>query len=380
MFLSLGAIILTFMKKLLLLLFLLVLFIAFPKVIKAQQNGMPRQDFYKAKVIKITSEGKKSVGDAQNSYQDIEVQLLNGNQKGRVVDLENGGEMNITPEQRVKAGDMIVVLSQMDNTGEGARFSVYEKYRANTVIAIIVAFFALAVLIAGLRGFGSFAGLVISLFIILSFIIPQILAGQNPLVISILGSVIILLITTYLAHGISKTTTVALLSTFVSLLLTAFIASFFVNLAGLTGLNEETASLQFGLTKAINLHGLLLGGIIIGTLGALNDITTTQAAAVFQLAKTDKSLSIEKLFEKGFLIGREHVASLINTLVLAYAGSSLVVFIFLVLNPTKVPYWVIINSELVSGEIVRTIAGSMGLMLVVPIATLAAAVAVKKWK
>lgn len=369
---------LIFMKKILIAFFLFCFFVA-PEVSYAQQNGIPQQDFYKAKVTKILNEGFKTVGESKNIYQNITVSILNGSQKGKTINLENGGEMSITTEQKVNVGDTIIVLSQTEN-GQQPRFVVYEKYRTDTVIAIVIAFFALAVLIAGLRGFGSFAGLIVSLLVIISFIIPQIIAGQNPLFISIAGSVIILLITTYLAHGISKATTVALLSTFASLLLTAFISSFFVNLAGLTGLNEETSSFQFGITKVINLQGLLLGGIIIGTLGALNDITTTQVAAVFEFAKIDKSLSIEKLFEKGFLVGREHVASLINTLVLAYAGSSLVVFIFLVLNPAKVPYWVIINSELISGEIVRTVAGSMGLVLVVPIVTLAAAIAVKKWK
>lgn len=367
------------MKKILIFLLFLfsIVYYLIPHISYAQ--SAPVQNFYKAKVIKIVSEGSRDVGTSKNLYQDLEIQLLDGPRKGKSTKLTNGGEMNITPEQKVREGDTIVVLDQTSN-GKDHFLSIYEKYRTNTVLAIVIAFFLLAVLIAGLKGLGSFTGLFISLFIILSFIVPQIIAGHNPLFISIVGSLVILLITTYLAHGISRATTIALLSTCGALLLTAFISNFFVSLAGLTGLNEETASLQFGATHAINLHGLLLGGIIIGTLGALNDITTTQATAVFELAKTDPKLSIEILFQKGFLIGREHVASLINTLVLAYAGSSLVIFIFLVLNPAKVPYWVIFNSELVSGEIVRTVAGSMGLILVVPIVTLASAIAVKKWK
>lgn len=199
------------------------------------------------------------------------------------------------------------------------------------------------------------------------------MAGHDPLTTSIIGSVVILLITTYLAHGISRQTTVALFSTFFALMVTAWLSSVMVGIAHLSGFTEETASLQFGLTKAVNVQGLLLGGIIIGTLGALNDVTTTQAASVFELAATDTKLGFAKLYEKGFSIGREHVVSLVNTLVLAYAGSSLALFLFLILNPQKVPLWVMVNSEEISDEIVRTLAGSLGLILVVPIVTLFAA-------
>ena len=161
-------------------------------------------------------------------------------------------------------------------------------------------------------------------------------------------------------------------------MLTVVIAIYFVNFTGLSGLNDETSLLIFGPTSTINLQGLLLAGIIIGTLGALNDITTAQAATIFELAKTDNRLKFRKLFSKGLKIGNEHIISMVNTLVLAYAGSSLIIFIFIYLNPANVPYWVIINNELLSDEIVRALAGSIGLLLVVPIVTAIAALVCDK--
>jgi uncharacterized membrane protein len=147
-----------------------------------------------------------------------------------------------------------------------------------------------------------------------------------------------------------------------------------VQLSQITGYADENdIAIHFGTQHLINVKGLLLGGIIIGTLGALNDITTTQVATIFEIAKTDKNLTNKQLFKKGLVVGCEHVVSLINTLVLAYAGSSLTIFIFLFYNSSYYPLWVILNSETLSEEIMRTIAGTIGLLFVVPIVTFSAA-------
>lgn len=358
---------------------LFVLLMFFPQKSKAQQTQLPalKQEFYKAKVVHITEEGEKISNGNKSLYQDFEIEILDGNEKGKKTQIQSGEETTISADQKVVLGETIIVVKE--TRGTQTKYRLYEKYRNNAIIALAVVFFLLTVAVAGKKGLGSMVGLSISLAVILLFIIPQIMAGNDPIAISLYGSLVILFLTTYLAHGVSKQTTIALFSTCLALLLTSWISTLSVELAQLTGINEETSLLQFSSANPINLKGLLLAGIIIGTLGALNDITTTQAAAVFELAKTDRKLSIARLFQKGFGIGREHIASMINTLVLAYAGSSLIIFIFLFLNPLKVPYWVIINNELISSEIVRTIAGSMGLMLVVPISTFFAAFAAKKW-
>lgn len=366
------------MKIIFITFFLLITFIL-PQSIFAQQPQIPKSEFYKAKVIRIIKESEMLIAGRENLYQEIEIQILDGKEKGKNIIIENGGEIIITNDQKVSKDETIIITKDTGIQGK-TNYRIYEKYRTDMLLIIVILFFVFIIVIAGLKGLGSFMGLLISLSIILFYIIPQILKGNDPISISIYGSIVILLITTYLAHGVSKQTTIALFSTFIALILTSLISAFSIDVAKLTGLNEETSILQFGMTNVINLKGLLLAGIIIGTLGALNDITTTQAAAVFELSKTDSKLSIKQLFNKGFLIGKEHIASLINTLVLAYAGSSLVIFIFFSLNPMHIPYWVIINNELLSGEVVRTIAGSIGLMLVVPISTIFAAIAAKKWK
>ena len=201
------------------------------------------------------------------------------------------------------------------------------------------------------------------------------MAGQDPLLISIIGSLIILSVGIYLAHRLNEQTTVAVVSTFFSLILTGVLAVLFVKFTHLSGLgSEEAYDLQFRFTETINFQGLLLGGIIIGALGVLDDVTTAQSATIYELSRTDNRLTFSTLVKKGMNVGREHITSLVNTLVLAYAGASIGVFIYILLglqNGTT-PLWVILNSEVLVEEIIRTLAGSIGLILAVPITTLLA--------
>jgi uncharacterized membrane protein len=214
----------------------------------------------------------------------------------------------------------------------------------------------------------------ISLLVIAKFIVPQILAGNDPLIISIIGCLFIMVVTIYLAHGFSRQTTVALAATFVTLVITGSISIILVKLMHLSGLGSEDAySLKLGPTALINFKGLLLGGILIGALGVLDDVTTGLTASLFELNRANTKLSFTELIRAGLRVGREHVSSLVNTLVLAYAGASLPIFIILITNPNNYPLWSTLNSEMVIEEIVRTLSGSIGLITAVPLTTLFAA-------
>jgi uncharacterized membrane protein len=334
------------------------------------------QNFYKAVVTRIIQEGDKDVGGRKSIYQGLELKIEEGTKKGLVVKVENGGDLLITPEQKVEVGDEVILTSFVIPPDNQTIYSIVDRYRLNMLPFIIFAFISLIIIVAGKKGIGAILGLAVSLLIIIKFLVPQMLAGADPVSITIITSLVILLATTYLAHGFSKQTTIALFSTFVSLVFTAVLSVLAVHLTHLAGFgNDEVYSLKINQTTAmINLQGLLLSGIIIGTLGALNDVTTTQVAAIFEFAKTaDRRLGFSRLYEMGLVVGKEHIASLVNTLVLAYAGGSLAIFIIFVLNPSSQPYWVIMNSEIIFDEIVRTVVGSAGLILAVPIVTFMAA-------
>ncbi|HVZ67245.1 MAG TPA: YibE/F family protein [Patescibacteria group bacterium] len=366
------------MKQFLISIFLLL---SFPSIVFAQGKiNTPKDEYYKAKVVNVNSEGEVISNGKTNLYQNLKLQIEDGPNSGKSIDLHYGDPVTLTKDHELQKGDQIVLLKTTNPDGK-VIYSVYDKYRFNKVIVAIVLFFILVILIAGLKGVGSLVGLVTSLAVILMFIVPNILQGRDPLFISIVGSLIILFVSTYVAHGVSKQTTVALVSTFFALFITAILATIATSATYLTGIgNEDIASLQIGATSIINLKGLFLGGIIIGTLGALNDVTITQAATIFEIAHVDKDIRYSSLVKRGFNVGKEHILSLVNTLVLAYAGSSLFIFIFIVLNPGNIPYWVILNTEMISGETISTIVGSAGLIMAVPISTLLAAWIVLNWK
>lgn len=345
----------------------------------ASAQSLPKESFYKAQVSQIVEEGQVENGGIKNDYQLVKLVLLDGPKQGQEISLEHGGKFTLTEKQKVRVGEKVVLI-QLATPGVAPQYQIIDKYRLDNIAAIATGFVLLVLSIAHFKGLGSLAGLIISFVIIIKFIVPQILAGKDPLFITTLGAFAIMASTIYLAHGFTKKTSVALLSTLLSLSLTAGLAILFVNLARLTGLGNESAySLRFGGTD-INFKGLLLGGIIIGALGVLDDITTAQSAAVYELKKANEKLKFMQLFEHGLNIGREHISSLVNTLVLAYAGASLPVFLAFVLNPSGAPVWAILNSEFISEEIIRTLAGSVGLVLTVPITTLLAAYFASKQK
>lgn len=371
------------MKKYLLLflcaLFLLPLFSqAFAQSPPPSRIQPPKEEYFRAKVVKIVSQGEKEVAGYKNFQQTLGLTVQDGHEKGKDILVEYGGVVSITPNQRLTEGEEVVIAKTKDPNGKEGYFIV-DRYRLNNISYILIFFFLLVFIVAGKRGIGSILGMLFGLFIILKLIVPLIIQGYDPLLVSIAGSLIILVVAIYLAHGISRQTTSAVLSTFLSLSLTGMLAFLFVKMTHLTGLgNEDSYNLQFG-NMPINLEGLLLGGIIIGTLGILDDITTSQAAVVYELHKTDKKLSIQELFKRGFRVGREHVASLVNTLFLVYAGVSLALFILFVVNPSNQPIWVLLNYEMISEEVIRTVAGSIGLTLAVPIATFISAYTAVKY-
>ena len=341
--------------------------------VSAQQN-VPQEQYVKGKVLSIEREGTRDVGGRENRYQQVKIRLLDGPAKDKEIALEYGGMFTITESQKVREGDTVVLVQSQTQDNRTA-YRILDKYRIPTIIILLFGFFAVVLAVAGKKGIGAILGIFISLSVIIFFIVPRILAGNDPLAISIIGAIIILIATMYLAHGFRQQTHIALAATLISLFLTALLSILFVSLARLSGLGTEDAYSLQQMFTTVNFKGLLLGGIIIGALGVLDDVTTTQAATVTELADADPKSTVRTLFAKGMNVGRTHIASVVNTLILAYAGASMGIFIFLVLGVQNniQPLWVILNSEVITEEIVRSLAGSIGLILAVPITTLLAA-------
>lgn len=330
----------------------------------AQTKTIPHDTFMKAQIVSVQNPTNSS------AFEILTLKIIDGPQKGKEVRIEYDPQTN--PNTTLFAGEDIVI-AQTSAVGVGSKYYFVDFDRQLPILLVILAFLALIVVIAGWKGIGGVLGIGMSLVVIFSYIIPQILKGADPLSVCMTGAIAILCTTTYIAHGFSKQTTIALVSTLCALVMTFFLAQFVVHVTSLTGYGDpEAGDLHFGLGTLINIKGLLLGGIILTTVGALNDITITQVAAIFSLHKTNSQFLFKDLFDHGFRIGREHAISLVNTLVLAYAGGALSLFIFFLYNPNSQPLWVILNSEMFNEEVMKTIAGTAGLLLAVPIVTILA--------
>ena len=271
----------------------------------------------------------------------------------------------------LSAGDQIVV--SYDRTAEpGFRYQYNDRQRGS-VLWWLFALFALAVIALGRwRGLAALVGLGASFAVLLFFVLPALVAGQEPVLVALTGASAIAFLALYVAHGFNFMTTVALLGTLVALVITVLLAMIFV--AHLTGFtSDEAFVVQVGTSGGISITGLVLAGMVLGALGALDDVTVTQASAVWELRDASPDMSVRALARAGLRIGRDHVASTVNTLALAYAGAALPLLILFVFSRQSLG--TIANSEVIATEIIATLVGSIGLVAAVPITTwLAAAV------
>lgn len=277
---------------------------------------------------------------------------------------------------RFAPGDPVVLaFSGNDPTNPGA-YQLRDFQRGMPILAL-AGLFALAVLLLGRwQGARALVALALTFCVLAFFILPAILGGEDPLLAGIVGAGLIMFVTLYLTHGLSARTSVAVLGTLVSLVLIGVIAAVFAAFAKLTGIDESTATLMTSLGHGIDARGLLLAGVVIGALGVLDDITVTQASAVWELHAANPSLGWRRLYGSALRIGRDHVASAVNTLVLAYAGAALPLLLFSALADAGTGS--ILSSQDIAQEILRTLAGSIGIVAAVPVTTALAALVVRR--
>jgi len=321
----------------------------------------------RARVTEIIEEGEIILGDVVQRYQIARVELLEGKYQGIVMEMDYGKRQVLSSAVYLKPGDTVLVTVGSRPDGVLTVYFV-DFVRANSLLWLTGIFVATILVISRWKGLRSLLSLAFSLMVIIGYIIPHILAGEDPLRVSIAGSIILLGVTLYLTYGWNLKTHAAVVSMIFVLLITGTLAGLFVIVTRLTGSGDENALflLQMLNTK-INLRGLLLGGMIIGALGVLDDLVTTQASAVFELHHANDSLGFPALFRSAMRIGQDHVAATVNTLVLAYAGASLPMLLMFSLG--RGDYGYLVNFEFVAEEIVRTLVGSLGLITAVPLTT-----------
>jgi len=329
-----------------------------------------------SRVIEVLEEGTVDLGGGSTQpYQRLLLRVESGSLAGEEIVVEEGTVNIISQERLFHAGDRVYVQRTVGPNGD--RFYVSDFIRTTPLFLIAALFLGLVVLVGRGRGARSLGGTLFSLVVIFSFILPQIIAGRDPVVVSIVGSIVLLAVSTYLTYGWNPKAHAAIMGMMLSLVLTGVLAWLFVSWTRLTGLSvEESSYLVMELGADLNFRGLVLGGIIIGTLGVLDDICVGQASAVFELINANRDLSWRDLFRSSLNIGRDHIAAMVNTLLLAYVGASMP--LMLVFTIYQEPIWRRINREPIAEEIVRTLAGSVGLVLAVPITGLIASLMARR--
>jgi uncharacterized membrane protein len=299
--------------------------------------------------------------------QRLQVALLEGPDRGQDITLE----LPISGARPRQEPGTVVLLGHQAEAAPGFEYILVDVRRTPSLLWLSLIFALAVVLLGRLRGLAALAGLAGTFVILLTFVLPAILEGTSPVLVAITGASAIAFLSLYLAHGLTSQSTIALLGTLASLALTAGLGTLFVDLSRLTGFaTEEATFLNLGST-GVDIGGLVLAGLVLGALGALDDMTVSQTSAVFEIRSVSSVMPTHTLYRAGLRIGRDHVASTVNTLVLAYVGASLPLMLLFVLGEQSLG--TVANSEVVATEIIRTLAGSIGLVAAVPVTTLLAA-------
>ncbi len=353
----------------------LVLFSVFFITLKvnAQEIIQDLQGVWRAEVVEILFEGEKEIigTELKTKYQTLEVEILEGDRKGEILEIEND---YISLKEGQKFYMNYLITAHGDEI-----YSVRDIDRRATLFFLTILFAAIVLYFGRWQGMRSLLSLVGSFLIIIYVLLPLLMKGYDPVLVSVVLGSIILAIAIFFTHGFNFKSLIAFSGTVVAVGITGLLALFSVKVLNLSGFfSDETVYLNFSTQGTLDFQGLLLGGIIIGVLGVLDDIATTQVAVVAELKKASENISTKDLYRQALNVGNEHISALVNTLVLAYAGVSLPLLLWF--SQSNSSFGKIINNEIFATEIARTLVGSIGLILTVPITTYLAVRFVDKYK
>jgi len=340
----------------------------------AQELIQDKVEIVRARVVEVVSQEKKEVPgtDVQSVYQTIKAEILEGDKKGQTITIENDFLV-------LKKDDKFFLRHSIDGLDGHEMYAVRDIDRRGAILGFIILFMVVVIIFSGKQGLRSILSLAGSFFVILYVLVPSLLKGYPPIPTSIAIAAVILFLAIFLTHGFNRESTVAFTGTVLAVILTGILAYMGVTLAHLTGFaSDEAVYLNFNTRGVLDFAGLLLGGIMIGVLGVLDDIAITQAAVVSELYNSASHLSKKEIYNKALRVGKEHVGALVNTLALAYTGASLPLLLLFSASDSSMAS--IINQEIFATEIIRTVVGSIGLILTVPITTFLAVYMLKGYK
>lgn len=288
--------------------------------------------------------------------------------------ISNGPDAGLTTWQQFEISSFTpdfdlgepIVLNVRENEELGTVFEYSDRDRRPVLVFLLLLFCLAVVALGRFRGVAALIGLALSVGVIVVFIAPSILVGNDPVLVATVGGSAIALVAVYLAHGWRTPTHVAVIGTFSALALTLGLSWLVSGAARFSGFASEDA-IFVSFVEGVDVGGLILAGAVLGAIGALDDITVTQASTVFELHDVGENITTGNLYRRGLRVGRDHIASTVNTLLLAYAGAALP--LILIYSVSELRLDLVANTEQIAIEIVRTLVGSIGLVAAVPITT-----------
>jgi uncharacterized membrane protein len=339
---------------------------ALPHAGQAQELHQELQERVSAEVLQVVEEYDREVSgtDATAQVQEVRAIVTSGEREGEVVRFENDLAV-------LEPGDNIFLYRLV--TIQGQEIITFADFERRPVLAVVsIIFVALLLLFAGWHGLRSLVSLLLSVAAIIFLLVPALLAGYNPVLASVAIAGAVLALVLFGTHGFSPRVWIAFGGTFSAVVVTGIIAYIASDAMRLTGFGSDASVyLNFATDGELDLAGLLLGGIIIGILGVLDDISITQASVVQELKAANANFNFHELYTRASRVGKYHLGSIVNTLALAYVGVSLP--LILLYSKTDSSLGLILNQEVVAGELLRIIVGSIGLILAVPATTAVAA-------
>ncbi|MBA3781341.1 MAG: YibE/F family protein [Nocardioides sp.] len=303
----------------------------------------------------------------------IEATVSNGAGKGESVTVPVAPQVT---DSGLVPGDDVRLQRTPAAEGADASYGYFGTERPTPLLVMTLVFALLVVVVARWRGLLALVGLAFSGLLIWEFMLPALLTGESGLLVGLSGSATIMFVVLYLTHGVSMRTSAALAGTLAGVLVTAGIGVVAVSATRLTGIADESAGLLSSYVGDLSFQSLMACATIVAGLGVLNDVTITQSSSVWEIRAASPTMSRGQVFASGMRIGRDHIASIIYTIVFAYAGTALAVL--LILQLYGLPVSVLLTTEEIGEEIVRTLASGIGLVLAVPLTTAIAAMTVPR--
>ncbi|MDU2290243.1 YibE/F family protein [uncultured Clostridium sp.] len=326
-------------------------------------------EYYKGEVVEVLEENLQEdefLENVQVGFQTVLVQLKDGPLKGQ--EYEIGNPVSRLYNIKVKEGTKVIVGCYESN-GENV-FTIFSYNRSN-IIYILVAIFALIVIIiGGVKGVKSLVSLIFTLVCCVYLMLPLLLKGVSPIIAGILMAILSITVTLLLVSGMNKKTFTAILGTVSGVVIAGIIAYVFGKLSYLSGITMEDAESLMYIAEdtGLKITGLMFTGILVASLGAVMDVAMSISSSIFEINSINDKVTFKELFKSAMNIGKDIIGTMTNTLILAFAGGSLSVLILI--YSSSMPYNKMINLDVLGTEVIQGLAGSIGIVLAVPITAL----------